>query len=187
MNYRNRRFNDTEDSFISRPLISPDLMLQRIDKHLRNPWSSVIFSHDKLRLKHLWSQIDLLEQMYQSVKPHNTENNLTSSRNSRPLGESFVVNHGRMFTLGGKEMFERLFPGQMSTTLTIHNVQGRYGWDVQWAVTWNVCPSCGKGPVSGNFFRYPGLGAIAEKRPRDQTDFLHSGLSAIYRIIGNTD
>ena len=39
LNSRNRRFDDTEDSFISRLLISPDLMLQRIDKHLRNPWS----------------------------------------------------------------------------------------------------------------------------------------------------
>ena len=91
--------------------------------------------------------------MYQSAKHHNTENNMTSSRNSRSLGESFVVNQvpspGRMFTLVWKEMFERLFPGQMSTTLTIHNVQGRYGRDVRWAVTRNVCPPCGKGPVSG--------------------------------------
>ena len=100
---------------------------------------------------------------------------MTSRRNSRSLGESFVVNQvlspGRMFTLVWKKMFERLFPGQMSTTLTIHNVQGRYGRDVRWAVTRNVCPPCKKGPVSGKIFRFLGLGAIAEKRPRDQTDF----------------
>ena len=43
-----------------------------------------------------------------------------------------------------------------------------------------------KGPISGIFFRSSGLEAIAEKRPRDQTDFKTRGLSAIYRIIGNT-
>ena len=108
-------------------------------------------------------------------KHHDTENNKTSRRISLPsIPVCLLYFGGRR-----KELCERSFPVLMSTTLTIYNVQGRYGRDVRWAVTRNVCPPCGKGPVSGKMFRSPGLGAIAENRPRDQTDFLHSGFSAI--------
>ena len=80
------------------------------------------------------------------------------------MGESFVVNQGRMFTLGGKEMFERLFPGQMSTTLTIHNVQGRYGRDVRWAVTRHVCRRAEKARVAEKNFGRPGLAEFFYRR-----------------------
>ncbi len=66
-------------------------MLQRIDNHLTNPWSSVIFSHVNSKLNIFEVKSSFKNKCTDQKKHHNTEKKLDVKKKFTAI-VSFVVN-----------------------------------------------------------------------------------------------